>query len=122
MLFGRCHLYFYQRRTKSQGVHIWMAVEGMVSALISAITIAAHLLLHSAQVSQVVSVSDVRQANVSKDWKIGWTLLLQPLALILMGLCVWNQAQTCRKVNPHYGYKPNSIHKYGVNTSFTPSL
>lgn len=35
----------------------------------------------SSQQCAGVSVSDVRQANVSTDWKIGWTLLLHPLPL-----------------------------------------
>lgn len=67
-------------------------------------------------------LSDVRQANVNKDWRIGRTLMLHPLAVVLMGLCVWVRAQTCRKVNSHYHYKHNSIHKGGINMSFTPSL
>ena len=102
VLSGPCHRYFCKQETKSEGAHTpgWQRREWSL-ALISTISVAMRLLV---MLDRLMSA----QAGRSAGRCCGTHYLL-------MGLCVWGGAQTCRREITHYRYKHNSIYKDSIN-------
>lgn len=119
VLSGPRHHYFYKQGLILK-VHTpgWQWGEWSL-ALISTIGVAVRLLRNSVQVYQWVMLDRLMSARTGR--LAGRCCCTHYL---LMGLCVWGGAQTCRRGIAHYLYKHNSIYKEGINVfrTITPTV